>query len=187
MTLALRPYGNLTLGARRSAHTSGGRRRAEKGIDMSNTGLGKTAKRLRIAGIVAGSLLLVLTVVGWLWMSYVPSDLDLSTTLPTENGLYTVSYEPSQTPIPVNQLHTWTLTLTSADGQPLEHAHVSVDGDMPQHGHGLPTRPVVTEYLGEGRYLVEGVKFQMGGWWVMDFVVESDAGTDKVRFNFVLD
>lgn len=154
---------------------------------MSNTGPSKTAKRWRIAGVVATGLVLVLVVVGWLWMSYVPSDLDLSTTLPTEKGLYTVSYEPSETPIPVNEIHAWTLTLSTADGRPVEHARISVDGDMLQHGHGLPTRPVVTEYLGEGRYLVEGVKFQMGGWWVMDLVVESDAGTDQVRFNFVLD
>jgi hypothetical protein len=154
---------------------------------MSKTGLSKIAKRLRLAGIVVASLLVVTVAAGWLWMSYVPGDLDLSTTLPTQNGLYTVSYEPSKTPIPVNEIHEWTLTLTDAEGRPLEHAHVSVDGDMPQHGHGLPTRPVVTQYLGDGRYLVEGVKFQMGGWWVMDFVVESDAGTDQVRFNFLLD
>jgi hypothetical protein len=142
---------------------------------------------LRTAGIVTGAALIVLVVAGWFWMSYVPSDLDYSTTLPTENGLYQVSYEPSQNPIPVNQLHTWTLTLSTATGEPLDHAHISVDGDMPQHGHGLPTQPLVTEYLGDGSYLVEGVKFQMGGWWVMDFVVESGAGTDKVRFNFILD
>jgi hypothetical protein len=154
---------------------------------MSKTGINKIAKRLRLAGIVVASLLVVTVAAGWLWMSYVPGDLDLSTTLPTQNGLYTVSYEPSKTPIPVNEIHEWTLTLTDAEGRPLEHAHVSVDGDMPQHGHGLPTRPVVTQYLGDGRYLVEGVKFQMGGWWVMDFVVESDAGTDQVRFNFLLD
>lgn len=145
------------------------------------------AKRLRIAGIITGATLVVLVAAGWFWMSYVPSDLDYSTTLSTENGLYQVSYEPSQSPIPVNELHMWTLTLTTSAGQPLEHAHISVDGDMPQHGHGLPTQPLVTEYLGDGKYLVEGVKFQMGGWWVMDFVIESDAGTDKVRFNFILD
>lgn len=38
---------------------------------------------------------------------------------------------------------------------------------MSQHGHGLPTRPQVTQNLGNGDYLVEGTKFQMGGWWVM--------------------
>lgn len=153
----------------------------------SKTAGKRWGKRFRVAGIVAGALLVVLVSVGWWWMSYVPSDLDYSTTRLTENGLYQVSYQPSQDPIPVNQLHTWTLTLATPDGQPLEHAHITVDGDMPQHGHGLPTQPLVTEYLGDGRYLVEGVKFQMGGWWVMDFAVEAGAGTDQVRFNFILD
>ena len=40
---------------------------------------------------------------------------------------------------------------------------LKVDGDMPQHGHGLPTRPRVTRNLGNGDYQIEGVKFQMGG------------------------
>ncbi len=145
------------------------------------------AKRLRIAGMVTGAVLVVLVAFGWWRMSYVPSGLDYSTARLTDNGLYRISYEPSQQPIPINKLHSWVVTLATTDGQPLEHAHISIDGDMPQHGHGLPTQPLVTEYLGEGQYLVEGVKFQMGGWWVMDFVVESDAGTDNVRFNFILD
>lgn len=153
---------------------------------MSKTGINKIAKRLRLAGIVVASLLVVTVAAGWLWMSYVPGDLDLSTTLPTQNGLYTVSYEPSKTPIPVNEIHEWTLTLTDAEGRPLEHAHVSVDGDMPQHGHGLPTEPQVTTELGGGDYLVEGVKFHMPGWWVMDFTIDAGDQTDTVRFDLLL-
>ena len=30
-----------------------------------------------------------------------------------------------------------------------ELQRIGVDGDMPQHGHGLPTRPQVTDYLGD--------------------------------------
>ena len=40
---------------------------------------------------------------------------------------------------------------------------------MPEHGHGFPTVPEVTEYLGDGKYLVEGLKFSMPGWWVGQF------------------
>jgi hypothetical protein len=63
---------------------------------------------------------------------------------------------------------------------------ISVDGDMPEHGHGLPTRPEVTRYLGNGDYLVEGMKFQMPGWWVMDFDVTVDGQSDQVHFNLLL-
>jgi hypothetical protein len=62
-----------------------------------------------------------------------------------------------------------------------------VDGDMLQHGHGLPTQPRVTENLGGGRYLVEGMKFKMGGWWVVDVRITADGVTDTVRFNLLLE
>jgi hypothetical protein len=57
---------------------------------------------------------------------------------------------------------------------------------MPQHGHGLPTQPQVTQSLGNGDYLVEGMKFQMAGWWVVDFNIDSAGQRDNVRFNLIL-
>ena len=44
-------------------------------------------------------------------------------------------------------------------------AAITVDGGMPQHGHGFPTRPRVTRDLDDGTYLLEGMKFSMTGWW----------------------
>jgi len=64
--------------------------------------------------------------------------------------------------------------------------NIRVDGDMPEHGHGLPTRPRVTAYLGNGDYLVEGMKFQMTGWWYVEFDVSAGGTQDTVRFDFVL-
>jgi YtkA-like len=119
-------------------------------------------------------------------MGEVPSDLDYSTTQLSENGLFRVSYTASTDVVPVNQIHQWTLHVENADGEPVEDATITVDGDMPQHGHGLPTRPQVTENLGNGDYLVEGMKFQMGGWWVMDFTITADGQSDAVHFNMML-
>ena len=112
--------------------------------------------------------------------------LDFSTTRLSDNSLFRVSYVSSQDMVPVNKIHQWTLHVETADGQLVENATITVDGDMPEHGHGLPTRPQVTEYLGNGDYLVEGVKFQMGGWWVMDFTITADSLTDAVHFNMRL-
>jgi hypothetical protein len=114
------------------------------------------------------------------------SELDFSTTRLSDHGLFRVSYMSSQDVIPINQIHQWTLHIETPEGQPVENATITVDGDMPEHGHGLPTRPQVTEYLGNGDYLVEGIKFQMGGWWVMDFTVTADSHTDAVHFNMKL-
>ena len=152
-----------------------------------------TPKLVRIS-IWAAGILLVLVAVYFTGMnimmaqmsSEVPSDLDYSNTRLSENGLFRVSYVSSQDIVPVNQMHQWTLHVETADGQPVENATIAVDGDMPEHGHGLPTRPQVTEYLGNGDYLVEGMKFQMGGWWVMDFTITANSHTDAVHFNMKL-
>jgi hypothetical protein len=119
-------------------------------------------------------------------MSDIPTDLDYSTSRLTEKGLYRVSYQAEAELIPVNRMHTWILRVETSDGRPVENASIQVDGDMPQHGHGLPSRPQVTQNLGSGDYLVEGVKFQMGGWWVMDFSITADGQSDSVRFNMQL-
>lgn len=112
--------------------------------------------------------------------------LDFSTTRLSDNGWFRVSYASSENIVPVNQMHQWTLHVETEDGELVENATIMVDGDLPEHGHGLPTRPQVTEYLGNGDYLVEGLKFQMGGWWVMDFTITANSHTDAVHFNMKL-
>jgi len=85
----------------------------------------------------------------------------------------------------IDTLHSWTLHLETVDGKPVENATITVHGDMPGHGHGLPTKPIVSE-RSNGDYLVEGMKFQMTGWWYVDFGISGSKGSDTVRFNFIL-
>lgn len=118
--------------------------------------------------------------------SEVPANLDYSTTRISDDGLFKVSYTTSTGTVPVNEMHQWTLHVETADGQPVEDATIGVDGDMPQHGHGLPTQPRVTKNLGNGDYLVDGMKFQMGGWWLMDFTITAGGATDAAHFNMML-
>ena len=115
-----------------------------------------------------------------------PSGLDMSTERTTDNGKFNVSFT-SEEAIVINQMHSWTLHVETADGQPVENATILVDGGMPQHGHGLPTVPQVTEYLGNGDYLVEGMKFQMGGWWEVRFDITDGDVNDTVTFNLTLE
>ena len=149
----------------------------------------KPTRLLLWIGAALGGLILVAAIFMGIMMSRmsdIPADLDTSTTHSTDNGLFQVSYTPSNGSIPVNQMHQWTLHVETADGLPVEDATITLDGDMPQHGHGLPTSPKVTKYLGNGDYLVEGLKFQMGGWWVLDFVITAEGQSDTVRFNMML-
>lgn len=144
---------------------------------------------LWIGGIVGALVVIFAILVGVMMarMNDVPSDLDTSTTRPSDNGLFNVSYISANGNIPVNQTHQWTLHVETADGQPVENAAITVDGGMPQMGHGLLTRPQTPEHLGNGDYLVEGMKFEMPGWWVMDFVITTQGQNDTVRFNMLLE
>jgi len=142
---------------------------------------------LRIALILGALALLAVVGLGLMaWrMNYAPSDLDTSTSLSSDQGLFRVSYMPEHE-IRANQIDSWTLHVEAADGQPVENAQITVDGDMPQHGHGLPTRPEVTEYLGQGNYRVEGLKFHMPGWWIVEFNITANGESDHVTFNLLL-
>lgn len=114
------------------------------------------------------------------------SSLDQSRSRTSGNGLYVATIEPEAPQIRQGELQSWVLTVKAADGSPVEDAQIDVDGGMPEHNHGLPTAPEMTQQLGEGRYRIEGVKFSMGGWWELHFDITSPAGADKVTFNFVL-
>jgi hypothetical protein len=126
------------------------------------------------------------TLTGCMHSTRAPSDLDFSRTRACEHGLYRASIMPEGDSIPQGRLQKWTLHLDAANGAPVSAASVAVDGGMPQHGHGLPTKPRVTRELGNGDYLVEGMKFNMGGWWVVKFHVDSRAGSDSAVFNLNL-
>lgn len=137
-----------------------------------------------ITGIICGALLVAWIALGTVMLR--EPERDYSRTRLSEQGLYHVTIKPDREPIPLNTIHPWTLHVEKPDGSIVENAVISVDGDMPEHGHGLPTRPEVTRYLGNGDYLVEGMKFQMPGWWVMDFDVTVDGQSDQVHFNLLL-
>jgi hypothetical protein len=100
-------------------------------------------------------------------------------------GLYRVTFVTKPASSPVNQLHAWELELLDRDGDEVAGADIAVDGDMPAHGHGLPTRPVVRE-LANGRYVIEGMKFQMGGRWYVQLRIDGAGGSDTVRVDFDL-
>ena len=71
-------------------------------------------------------------------------------------------------------------------GEPVTGAMIMVDGGMPAHGHGLPTKPEVTGEKERGVYLVEGMKFTMPGWWEVEFHLKSKEKEDRVTFNLKL-
>jgi hypothetical protein len=139
----------------------------------------------RVTRIVAAVAALAATgaLTGCMLFMKAPEDLDYSRTRASEGGAYRATIRPQGDSIPKGKLQRWTLHLETAGGASVDSASIGVDGGMPQHGHGLPTRPRVTRALGNGDHLVEGMKFNMGGWWVVKFRVSAAAGRDSVIFN----
>jgi hypothetical protein len=44
----------------------------------------------------------------------------------------------------------------------------------------------MTRALDGGRYTIDGLKFNMGGWWELKFAIAAAAGRDSVTFNLAL-
>jgi hypothetical protein len=98
---------------------------------------------------------------------------------------FTATLQPDQ-PLRPRRMHTVRVAITDAAGVPVDDARIQIDGGMPQHGHGLPTRPRVTRALGNGLYEIEGVRFNMGGWWEFKLAINTPSGSDVVTFNLAL-
>lgn len=100
-------------------------------------------------------------------------------------GRYVATLEPA-TPLRPRAMQTVRVIVRDAEGRAIDEAHISIAGGMPQHGHGLPTRPRVTRNLGDGIYEIEGVRFNMGGWWEFRLAIAGSRGADTVTFNLAL-
>lgn len=105
----------------------------------------------------------------------------------TEGGLYRVAIAPEAGTIPLGEIHSWVVEIETADGEDFVPTRLAFDGGMPQHGHGFVTAPRVTRSLGAGRFLVEGVKFHMGGDWTLRVEVVGPRGPDVAVFHVLLD
>lgn len=97
-----------------------------------------------------------------------------------------VTYTTPNGPPEINRMHSWILHIETDDGDAVEGAQIEVDGGMPAHDHGLPTRPRVTEELGDGYYRLDGVRFHMKGEWEMVVTIRSDESEETVVISLTL-
>jgi hypothetical protein len=145
-----------------------------------------------------GSILVVMTVmvVGLTACSHVMTMVGAGAKRPAQSefglgprlsaeGRYTATLQPAESLRP-RKLQTIQVSVRDANGQAVDGATITIDGGMPEHGHGLPTRPRVTKTLGTGVYVIEGVRFNMGGWWEFKLAIAGEAGSDSVTFNLAL-
>jgi len=105
----------------------------------------------------------------------------------SEGGYLRATLKPQDGAVAVGTFQAWILVLSDSEGKPVEQAQVLIGGGMPGHGHGLPTQPVVTGYLGDGQYLVEGIKLSMAGRWVLTVIANTPAIRERFLFEFDVD
>ena len=115
-----------------------------------------------------------------------PPALNLALTRASPNKHFIITLVPPTGPIRIQQFHEWQIKVATSGGEPLTNALVYLNAAMPEHAHGLPTRPIVTKELVPGTYLVEGVKFSMTGWWEIYVAVQKVPASDVTTFNYVL-
>lgn len=115
-----------------------------------------------------------------------PSPTDFGTgPRPSAAGQFIATLQPGR-PLRPRQLQTVQVAIEDAAGQPVDNATIEIEGGMPEHGHGLPTRPRVTRALGNGLYDIQGLRFNMGGWWELTLAIDTPVGADSVTFNLDL-
>ena len=112
-----------------------------------------------------------------------PKDLDLGLSKPGARSIYLVTMHPPPEAATINQIHAWGVEVRTMAGEPVADASIRFSGGMPQHFHGFPTSPRVTDNLGNGKYVLDGVKFSMSGWWQMKLEIDAAQGSDLVEFN----
>jgi hypothetical protein len=140
---------------------------------------------MKTRGVAAFALIIVLLAGGGDGTPVVAGDEAGATRRWSTKHLFEVGYTSSPAPVPLLQVHSWTVTIADAAGRPVNDASITVLGGMPAHAHGLPTTPQVKS-LGGGRYLIEGLKFHMPGAWAVALRIKAGAVTDSVTFDLEL-
>ena len=100
----------------------------------------------------------------------------------SDDNKYQLSLYSTKYPIPLQKIHSWTVHIEYSNGKPVENVKIYIHGGMPAHRHGFPTRPRVNKYLGNGDYLIEGVKFSMIGDWEMRINIKEPDRRDRAVF-----
>ena len=116
----------------------------------------------------------------------IPKNLDKSSSKFSSHKIFKTTLTPRKKSLSINVLQTWVLKVAYPDNHAVDNAKIIIFGGMPTHGHGFPTAPRITKNLGNGEYLIEGVQFNMPGWWEMKFQISDGRQNDTVAFNLVL-
>lgn len=118
--------------------------------------------------------------------SVAAADDDAEEVWDSNAGHFRVRISERPEPVAINRMHEWILEIRTADGLPVDDAHIDVGGGMPQHNHGLPTAPRISERLGDGHYRLAGLRFHMSGYWEIRLTIRNAQHRDSVTIPLTL-
>ena len=107
------------------------------------------------------------------------------TDIPSHNGVYRASLLSSSDPARGFDSAEWIVKVETATGALVQDAALALETWMPDDDAAPTARPLVTRYLGDGRYRVEGGRFDRRGWWNVRLQIAAPGGTDSLAFNLV--
>lgn len=108
-------------------------------------------------------------------------------TLSNDNS-YFVTYTPTPDPIPLNKMFELSVRVCSAQdrSRPLLSLELHADAAMPEHDHGMNTKPKV-RVNADGSFTVKGMLFHMPGRWELYLDVTRAGVTERAQFEVQLE
>lgn len=94
----------------------------------------------------------------------------------------TMTMEPATPKVGQNVMM---VTVKDKDGKAVTGAEITVDPQMPAHGHGSSETPKYEE-MGEGKYTASPVTLQMKGDWEITVTVKANGQTGSKVFKMTL-
>lgn len=110
-------------------------------------------------------------------------------TTTSRGGDYVLGWRPAALEaVPVNdyfELDVW-IASAAAPTERIGDARLVVSAWMPDHGHGMVTKPEATFDAATCTYRVKGMLFHMGGFWQLFFDVVRGGSADRAEFELEL-
>lgn len=111
-----------------------------------------------------------------------------SSRITSNGGGYEVVFSIMPPKVPLNEPFEIQACVTGKSGDPTDAKNlvISVDAAMPQHQHGMNTKPLI-EQTGEGCIHVEGMLFHMVGRWELYFDITRNGITERAQTEITLE
>jgi hypothetical protein len=99
--------------------------------------------------------------------------------LDSEDGAWSITFIRADPAPPEKGDNRWVLGLTAADGSAPTDAHLSVEPEMPDHGHGTnPSEFVAIWDDDASAYVIDDLYLTMAGYWAFTFSVTAAGETE---------